>query len=198
MTPKKKHIIVKSFVEQKETHRITCNDGRVIDLFIGRKYGENSREINPVVCEVLNIGEGVEQVEIGDVLIVHHNMLNNDAAMIEKNSIENSVTLSLPADNMIYAKINKLTGELFPLFGSCIAERINTTGSSIIIAPDEKTEETKFKILATPPNYDDVKPDDVVLCYKLSDYEMVYHFNGSERRAIRILTDDILAVYTEA
>jgi hypothetical protein len=195
MTPKKKHIIVKSFPEQKETHRITCDDGKVIDLFIGRKYGDNDREINPSVCEVLFIGEGVEQLQVGDLLIVHHNLLKNDASKIEKNTDENYEIISLVADNMIYAIINKEDGSLTPVFGNCIAERIIVEEKSTLFTTTQKTEDLKFKIISIPLDFTDVNAGDTVLCYKYSDYEMVYNFNGRENRAIRIWKDDILGVY---
>lgn len=193
MTPKKKHIIVKSFPEQKETHRITCDDGRVIDLFIGRKYGENEREINPSVCEVMFKGEDVEQVKIGDLIIVHHNMLKNEAARVEKN--DDHELYSLYANNMIYAIIDKDNGTLTPVFGNCIAERIAVEEKSSIVSATPTTEDMKFKITSIPLDFTDVSNGDTVLCYKYSDYEMVYNFNGRENRAIRIWKDDILGIY---
>jgi hypothetical protein len=194
MKPKKNHIIVKSYEEQKESHQVKCDDGSVINLYIGRKYGENSREINPVVCEVISIGDGVEDIEKGDLLIVHHNMLINEALRIERNIEEMSVTLTLHVDNMIYAKINKETGDTEPMMGSIIAERIDNPTESILWT-QTNTHDTTFKVVSVPKGYEDVKPGDKIICYKLSDYEMVYNFNGSERRGIRILKEDILAVY---
>lgn len=195
MKPKKKHIIVKAFLAQKESHIVNCADGTSIELYLGRKYGENSREINPVVCEVTHKADDVEQVSIGDLLIVHHNTLTNEAAVIESNYNEQSIVMPILADNMLYAKINKETGELTPLYGNCIAERIDVVRKSIIISNEGKKEEVKFKILATPSDYNDVSVGDDVICYKLSDYEMVYNFKGSEKRAIRIWKEDILAVF---
>lgn len=195
MKPKKKHIIVKAFLAQKESHIVKCADGTSIELYLGRKYGENSREINPVVCEVTHKAEDVNQVDVGDLLIVHHNTLTNEAAVIESNYNEQSVVMPILADNMLYAKINKETGELTPLYGNCIAERIDVVKKSIIISNEGKKEEVKFKILATPSDYNDVAVGDDVICYKLSDYEMVYNFKGSEKRAIRIWKEDILAVF---
>jgi len=195
MKPKKKHIIVKAFLTQKESHIVNCADGTSIELYLGRKYGENSREINPVVCEVTHKADDVEQVDIGDLLIVHHNTLTNEASVIEKNYNEQSVVMPILADNMLYAKIDRETGKLTPLYGNFIAERIDVVRKSIIISDEGKKEEVKFKILATPSDCDDVAVNDTVICYKLSDYEMVYNFNGSEKRAIRIWKEDILAVF---
>lgn len=197
MKPKKKHIIVKAFLSQKESHIVKCADGTSIELYLGRKYGENSREINPVVCEVTHKAEDVEQVDVGDLLIVHHNTLVNEATVIKKDYSEQSVIMPILADNMLYAKIDKETGELTPLYGNFIAERLDVVKKSIIIFDEGKKEELKFRILAAPSDCNDVAVGDNVICYKLSDYEMVYNFKGSEKRAIRIWKDDILAVYNK-
>ena len=195
MKPKKKHVIVKAFLNQKETHSVKCDNGSTIELFIGRKYGENTREMNPVVCEVIEIADDVDEVVPGDLIIVHHNLLVNDASVIESNREEKSATITFMANNMIHAKIDKETGELTPLYGNCIAERIVVSEKSFILSPEQKNEELRFKIISTPKGYDDVAPGDEVICYKLSDYEMVYNFKGSEKRAIRIWKEDILAIY---
>jgi len=96
---------------------------------------------------------------------------------------------------MLHAKIDKESGELTPLYGNCIAERIVVSEKSFIVSPFEKKEEVRFKIISTPKGYDDVAPGDEVICYKMSDYEMVYNFKGSEKRAIRIWNEDILGIY---
>ena len=195
MKPRKKHIIVKAFLHQKETHLVQCDNGSTIELFIGRKYGENTREMNPVVCEVIELADDVDELSVGDLIIVHHNLLINDASVIETNKEDKSTTLTLLANNMLHAKIDKETGELTPLYGNCIAERIVVSSQSFILSPEQKNEELRFKIISTPKGYDDVAPGDEVICYKLSDYEMVYNFKGSEKRAIRIWKEDILAIY---
>ena len=196
MTPRKKHIIVKAYLEQKETHLVDGPNGEKIQLYIGRKYAENTREAAPVVCEVLSIGDDVTEVSVGDLIIVHHNMITNEAVRIEKNIPEQTVTLTLMVSNMLYAKINKETGELIPICDNLIAERIEVPPSSAsIVSPYRYTDPMRFRILAVPEGYTDVEVGKDVLCYKLSDYEMVYNYNGKERRAIRIWKNDILAAF---
>lgn len=94
---------------------------------------------------------------------------------------------------MIYAKLNK-DGSLVPLFDNLIGERIVKERVSELEYED-KTEQTKFKILRVPEDYEDVKAGDTVLAYKLSDYEMVYHYNNRECRAIRISGADVLGIF---
>jgi hypothetical protein len=39
----------------------------------------------PVVCEVLEVAEGIDNIQKGDLLITHHNLLTNEALTIERN-----------------------------------------------------------------------------------------------------------------
>jgi hypothetical protein len=193
MKPRRKHIIVKSYDEQKEIHQVKCPDGRVINLYIGRRYNENGREMSPVVCEVLEVGEGVTNISKGDVLITHHNLLTNEALTIERNLEEQYTILSVVNDNTLYAKILP-DGKLVPVNGNCIANRIKKNVNTSLEVPFELTEEMLFDIVSVSDDIDFIKKGDRVLCHKYSDYEMVYHFNNEEKRAIRIWKDDILGI----
>ena len=196
MTPLKSKIIVKAYLEQKESHQIKCDDGKVINLYIGRKYAENNREANPTVCEVISVPDNITEVSVGDTLVVHHNLIGNQASHIETDTEEQSVLLTICADFTVYAKILQ-NGTLQPVFGNLIAERISKPSpfvSSVLVSPFEETKEYEFKVLAVSEGEEDVKVGDTILCYKHSDYEMVYHFNNKEHRAIRIVKNDVLGI----
>ena len=79
--------------------------------------------------------------------------------------------------------------------GNLIAKRIKKENKSTLHVPFEETMETTFDIVSTPEDYDDVQPGDRVLCYKYSDYEIVYHFKNQQKKAIRIWKDDVLGVF---
>ena len=194
MKARRKMLVVKSYREQKETHEIDLKNGETLRLYIGRKYGENNREINPVVCEVLTVGPEVNNIEVGDLLILHHNCLDNEALLIERDNEEMSDIVAVFWDKTIYAKINKETGELIPINGNCIAKRIPKKIESSMFQPFEMTEDYEFDIIAAPNDFPEVKAGDRVLCYKYSDYEMVYHFKNVERRAIRLSKDDVIGI----
>ena len=196
MKAKRKMLIVKSYREQKEVHEVSLQNGETLRLYIGRKYGENNREINPVVCEVLSVGEGVNNIEVGDLLILHHNCLDNEALIIEKDNSEMSDIVAVFWDKTIYAKINKETGELTPVNGNVIATRIPKEIKTTLVVPDfNYTEDYEFNVVSVSSDFEDVKPGDRILCYKYSDYEMVYHFKNKEYRAIRITKEDIIGVF---
>ena len=166
-------------------------DGSKISIYIGRKYGENNREINPSVCEVVSVGENVTEVSVGDTIIVHHNLIMNEASYIERDG--QTVYMGIPAGELIYAKI-KEGGELVPVFNNLIAERVVKPKVSELEF-EQKTEQMKFKVISVPDGYTDVEPGQYILAYKLSDYEMVYHYKNRESRAIRIAANDILGVF---
>jgi hypothetical protein len=193
MKAKKNHLILKAYLEQKETLRIKGKDGQYVELYMGRKYNENGRESHPNVCEVVAVGEGITDINVEDKIVVHHNTITNDGAHIEKK--DGYVYLSAPYNRLIYAKINE-DGSLSPLSDCIIAERIAAPKLSQFDYT-EKTEQYKFKVVTVPDGYEDVRPGQNVLCYKLSDYEIVYHYNNVEKRAIRIMQDDILAVFAD-
>lgn len=191
MKAKRKNLIVRANPEQKESHEIQMPDGSIISIYLGRKFGENNREVYPNVCEVVSVGEDVFGVSVGDRIILHHNIIQNEAAQIKKE--DGYVYLGIPADSLIYAKIAE-DGTLIPLFRNLIGERIVKDKMSQFEYEDV-TEPQKFKILSVPDDYTDVAAGDTILAYKLSDYEMVYHYNNRECRAIRIAADDILAIF---
>lgn len=193
MKPRRKHLIVKSYDEQKEIHQVKLNDGKVINIYIGRRYNENGREQSPVVCEVLSVGEDVKEISEGDLLITHHNLLSNEAITIERNLAEQYTILSVPNDNHLYAKILP-SGELEPVNGNCIAKRIKKEVNTSLAVPFEMTEDLMFDLVSVSKEIDFVKAGDRVLCYKHSDYEMVFHFENKEQRAIRIWKEDILGI----
>jgi hypothetical protein len=191
MKARRNHLIVKANLEQKESHEISMPDGSKISIYIGRKYGENNREINPSVCEVVSVGENVTEVSVGDTIIVHHNLIMNEASYIERDG--QTVHMGIPAGELIYAKI-KEGGELVPVFNNLIAERVVKPKVSELEF-EQKTEQMKFKVISVPDGYTDVEPGQYILAYKLSDYEMVYHYKNRENRAIRIAANDILGVF---
>lgn len=191
MKAKRKNLIVRANPEQKESHEIQMPDGSIISIYLGRKFGENNREVYPNVCEVISVGEDVSGILVGDKIILHHNIIQNEAAQIKKE--DGYVYLGIPADSLIYAKIAE-DGTLIPLFRNLIGERIVKDKMSQFEYEDV-TEPQKFKILSVPDDYVDVAAGDTILAYKLSDYEMVYHYNNRECRAIRIAADDILAIF---
>lgn len=190
MKAKRKSIIIKAHIEQKESHEIQMPDGSVLNIYLGRKYGENNREVYPNVCEVISVGQDVENISVGDTIILHHNLIQNDASHFAKQ--EGYVYLGIVADGLIYAKILD-DGTLVPLFGNLIGERIVKEKTRFDY--ENKTEKQKFKILSVPINYTDVSAGDTILAYNLSDYEMVYHYKNKECRAIRIASEDILAKF---
>jgi len=193
MKARRNCLIIRAFNEQKESHEVTMADGSKVNLFLGRKYSENDRESNPNVCDIISVGDGIEDLFVGDKIIVHHNVVKNEATHLGRK--DGYTTLSVPYNHLIYAKI-KEDGEIVPLKGTIIAERIARKKLSEFDIT-ECTEPMKFKVVSVPDGYNDVLPSQNILCYKLSDYEVIYHYNNRECKAIRILQDDIIGVFTD-
>lgn len=181
---------MKSFLDQKESHSIDMPDGSVLNLYMGRKYNENNREANPTVCEVVDVGEGVDDISIGDSLVVHHNTLANEASQFYKK--DGYTYLSIPNNSLIYGKVIE-SGEMIPIKGYIIAKRIPRQKLSHLDITEE-TSHNQFEVVTIPEGYDEVLPGQTIICYKFSDYEVFYHYKNIEHRVIRISTEDILAI----
>lgn len=211
MRAKLNNIIVQADMEQNEKHTITCNDGKKITLYIGRQYNFNHREKNPCVCTVIhNPNENYPHIKEGDVLVLHYGTFENPNYLIEKDG--SVATFSIPLfskefnnktqeyewniNHYIFGKI--IDGEIHPLCDNLICERIVVPQESeIIFNPIEKTYKDRVKCLRVSPEIDYLKSGDTLLMHKMSDYEVVYHIDNREHRAIKLWRNDVIGVIHE-
>lgn len=176
-------------LEQKEVHEVIGVGGEVISIWLGRRYGENGREVNANVVEVMDVGGGIEGVSVGDFLVLHHNIVVNEALWIRR---EGSVVwLGVRYDGMVYGRVRG-DGGIIPLSGGILVERVDRErGGRFDVLGG--TDSNFFRVVEVG-GVDFVSVGDIVLCYKHSDYELVYHWGNRERRCIRVNGDDILGI----
>lgn len=187
MLPLPGKIIVRANTNQKE--EIVYGSLRLVVPF-RRQYQENSRIGNPVLCEVVASKE--KDIKEGDILVLGHNSITNTAWRI---SMEDGVaTLSIPVDRWILGKLDG-QGNLTPLFGNTICERITEAPiSKIIINPFEKTEHNKVTVVSVAPDVSDMKPGDTAIIYTYADYEIFYMVDNEERSSVVVYESDVVAV----
>jgi co-chaperonin GroES (HSP10) len=191
MKPIKDRIIIQYDTEQKEY--IQYGTLRLYSPNRALK-NENSREANPTAAMVVHGGNTF--LKKGDVILFPHTILDTPSAVIEKNGT--NIIMTIPTDQnkvTIYGKVGK-KGEVIPLFGNLVVQRISQKElSSIIITPDayKKDEENKSVVLAAPPDSDIIEGQTIIY-YKHSDYELVYNVNGEEKRAIMVKRQDVVAI----
>jgi|GEM_PF-3222836 len=212
MRAKHNKIIVSADMEQKETHQIRKADGTTISLYLGRRYNSNAREKNPCVCTVVdNNAPEYRHIRTGDILVVHHNLLVKESAylidiidgiayfsipVIQKEIDNTTRKVTEVPNRQLFAKL--VDGELEPICNNLICERVKMPArSTIIIDPVEKTYEDRVRVLKVAPDVYGISRGDIALMYKMGDYEIVYHWNNKECRAIKVWAEDIIGIVNE-
>lgn len=195
----KNRILVKAYMEQKDTITIKGAGGKDIQLWMGKRYMSNFREKNPVICEVIDNNSKYSYIDEGDLLLVHHNYLADPLTnpyCIEFD-VETQIGLFIiPAGRNIFAKL-RADGTISPICHNVIAERYEQViHSKFIIIPDsvKKNYNDRVKVLAIAPEVEGIKPGETVLILDKADYEICYTFNNQEYTAIKVWMEDILAV----
>lgn len=172
-----KKILVKVNMEQKEYAEIGG-----VKLFLAPKYNPNHRERNPVVAEVL---QGNEEINTGDFVIVHHNYFSEYSPYEISDGI-----YSIPYSENIFATIDK-EGNASAVCGNVICERISE--DEMIGMANTKRLEYHDRVTVISNGYG-FKEGDQVFTLPYSDYQIVYNWNGIEKRIIRVYKENIVAI----
>lgn len=171
MKPRLNNIIVSVNPQQKEETVIGNNH-----LKTGKAYNENFRERNPIVAYVIG---GSKEIPSGSYIICNYNHFDLESPFeIEKGFY------SIPIDEEIFAIINE-DGSLKPVCGNVLVERI--TKETKIDLPEE-FKKPYFNRGYVPRGEWGGK---YIFWLPYADYEIVYQWNGEERRAIKIHENEI-------
>jgi hypothetical protein len=168
-------IIVSVDYGQKEKISISGTE-----ILLAKKYNSNRRESHPVLCTVVS---GSKKIPDGRKLLVHHNRFAENSPHHLGDNL-----YSLSQNNNIYGWIDK-DGEVNPLFGNILVERIFFDSGKVIPEHLRKIHNTKFKVAKSNYGY---KKGKFIYCQPFSDYEIVFVFNGSEKRVVKVHKNDIV------
>lgn len=174
MTPKLNNIIVSVNPNQKDEINIGQNIVKT-----GKNYNENFREKNPVVAYVIG---GVKEIPKGSFIICNYSHFDLESPY---HIYENYY--SIPVDEEIYAVIDK-DGSLIPVCGNVLIER-EIKESKIEIPEELKKEHTNRGIISRETFL--YKKGTLIFFLPFSNYEIVYQWNGEERRAIKVHENEI-------
>ncbi len=171
----KNHIIVKVWTSQKEEIVINGN------LFkTGINYNENFREKNPVVAYVK---DGIGEIKSGSWIVCNYNYFDWSSPYCMFDDI-----YTIPVNEEIFAIINE-DGTLKPINGNILVERV--TIESVLELPEElKKPHINRGIVAS--GFGNYKKGDFIFWLPYSDYEIVYNWNGIEKRALKIHHSEIV------
>lgn len=199
MEPLNKRILVKTFLDQKEEIRIKGENGQEIKLWMGKRYVENNRVKNPVICEVIKNHSEYKYILPGDMLLVHHNYVSEpdtNLYCIEYDRQQQIGVFSIPATRNIYCKLNP-DGSVEPICHNLIVEReFEPIKTSFIIVPDSVKPEynDKAKVLKVAPEVEGINPGDHIIHLKMADYEICYTWGGNEYTAIKIWDEEVIGI----
>lgn len=175
MKSSNRKIIVSCDLSQKDFMKIGG-----VEIKRANEFDMNYRERAPVIAQVKeNLGELKE----GDVILTHHNNFYAPSPYYLKDDL-----FAIPYGNTIFAVID---GEGKPkgVCGNIIAERI-LIKSKIVLPPEYRTYyKERGLVLADGYGY---KKDEIVFTRPSALYEIVYVFNGIEKRIIKINSEMII------
>lgn len=171
-------ILVKVDLDQKNT---TIING--VEIIMASKYDNNYREKSPVLAEVV-IGDSV--VSAGDILLCHHNLFYLPSPHHLYDNF-----YSIKSGNTIFAKINN-NGDPIPLYGNVLCDRIEK--KTEIPLPPEQIEKHIDKVIVTNGTGTLFKNGDILLTRPHSYYEIVYMYNGVEKRVHKCNTEMVCGI----
>lgn len=162
-------------MEQKETMLIWG-----ILLSTATKFDTNYREKSPTLAEVV---EGNKFLKVGDIIVCHHNHFYSPSPyQLEEN------LFSIPFNKTIFAKVSK-KGNLSAICGNVLGERIPI--KTDLQLPSEHQKKYIDRILLTDKGWTSYKNGSTIICRPNAPYDIVYNFNGIEKRVTKVSEDMI-------
>lgn len=169
------HIIVKVNSSQKEEINVGCNV-----LKTGSKYNDNFREKNPVVAEIVN---GLGELKTGCFIVCNYNHFEEESPLRLSDDL-----FSIPVNEEIFA-IVKEDGSLKPVCGNILVERVSKDSKLPLPEELKKSHNNQGIVIKNAEAY---TKNQYIFWLPFSDYEIVYNWNGEEKRAIKIHKSEVV------
>lgn len=171
-------ILVRVDMAQKNSMRIGDMVVRTMPLF-----NKNYRERSPVVAQVAESNRFLTE---GDIIVTHHNHFYEPSPYHLQDDL-----FSIPLNKTIFGVVSSW-GELRPLFGNIICNKIEKP--SFLPLPPEQRELFINKYEVVDAGWTTCKKGQMIFTRPNSGYEIVYNFNGEERRVIKVDGDMVCGV----
>ena len=163
-------ILVRSDPDQKRSLLVAG-----FEVLVASSFNPNYRERSPVLCQVQHDSE---QVKAGDILICHHNTFQNPSPHHLYDDL-----YSIPErGTIIFCKVSE-SGVLLPLYGNMMVETIRITDRYA-----RSFEERGYyidRVCVSDPGTSGYEQGDTLFTRPFGAYEMVYNWNGQERRVFK-------------
>lgn len=178
MNPIKGNIIVRVDLEQKGT--IKLGDQTFVKV---PKFNTNYRDKSPVIAFVEH---GNEIIAAGTTILTHHNIFQGDSIFFLEDNL-----YSIPVNSSIFATVDN-EGDLHSIHGNIIVERV-AKKEGILETPASYRKNYNDRVIVIADGEGFKKGDQVLTC-TMADYEIVYNWEGIEKRVIKVAKRDIVAV----
>lgn len=142
-----------------------------IELRTAHAFGTNYREKSPVIAEVI---EGNGYVNSGDILLCHHNTFYTPSPYWLHDDL-----FSIPFSPILFARVDR-DGNLTPICGNILCDRIDIP-SNFPLPPSQRKQYID-RIIVTNKGETKYNNGQTLFTRPHSYYEMVYVFNGKEKR----------------
>ena len=173
--------------QEKNSHRITGENGQEIDLYIDTSYSWDSRITKPTQGTLIT---DFKNLKAGTHVLLHHNAVYEDN-LLDYDGLPNKYKIHAIEANLLYFGID---GEdIICVDGYMAAERIfdeDLVSPGGIILTEKKKQDSYLKIIAKPDSIDDFEVGDIAVVYKKSDYEMTHNVGGRIQNIIRLKYSD--------
>lgn len=197
-------LIVATSLDEKDDYSIELPSG--LKLFMRSNYGHDQKLTNPVLTKVVAVGEDVDDIAPGDILLVHHNSFvrvithgpNGEEWLQGDMGIkQDGLSLFQLERSMAWLKLDE-NGDPLPLREILIVERIKEdapeTSFIDLTSCDFGTKQNEFKVVKAGPGCEGVNNGDVIVAYYKSDLAINYTWNNKLRQAFRIKYSDVLGI----
>ncbi len=179
MKPTERRIIVYCDLEQKGTILVAGKSFHCVP-----KFATNYREKSPVVA-VVKDGNG--KIPNETIIIAHYTYFYGDSHYALGDGL-----FSIPFSENIFCTIDN-QGNAHSIGGNIIAQRVEKKLPGDLRQPPANYKNYKDRLIILSDG-EGFTAGQMVFTIPLSDHEIVYHWEGQERRVIKVLAADITAI----
>lgn len=169
---------------------VRVNMGQKDSMFVGgilmstaTKFEKNYREKSPVIAEVV---DGNETIKTGDIIVCHHNHFYPPSPYNLQDDL-----YSIPFNRTILGKVN-IDGTISAVCGNVFGDRVPI--KTDLAQPPEYQKKYIDRILITDKGDTKYKEGQIAFCRPNAPYDIVYNFNGVEKRVTKVDSSQICGV----
>lgn len=155
-----------------------------IMLSTALKFEKNYREKSPVIAEVVR---GNYYIHDGDIIVCHHNHFYPPSPYFVQDDL-----YSIPFNKTILGRVDSV-GNISAVCGNVFGERVPIEVN--LDLPPEFQKKHINRLVITDRGWTDYKEGELVFCRPNAPYDIVYNWNGEERRVTKLDSEQICGIF---